>query len=545
MRMKTRFIRCAAALFAFAVCWLAPDDANAQNISTSQTYDEKNGIVSSDNSFENTETQVLPDTYPPEERIEDTETFSLPDDQIQIVELADVRDHGADLSEKIKDEIRGKSSSPALPNPEYEIASVRIVGNMSHSREYILRMMDIEVHDHVTIDQLEEARFKLAVSGLFNAVKMKLSPGRARSSLDIEISVDERSQLQINNYYIGSDKKNDAWFGLDVSWLAPFDAKHRARMQFAATTANDYTLSLFYLIPTIANSPFSLNFSFHAAQTHERLFGFDPRRTATQEQRVYLDDMDFRRIGGLAGVGFAFHRDMLLFLRVAYDNLHRDNDLQHLSRDLDAYLDSGTSHLVTARISLLYDNRGGAELPNSGHFVHAALVGTCESAISNYEFIRLSLRHQSNIQIVSPQHIFRIGTFIGGVFGDAPFFEKFFFGDFYDLSPARIGVLNPAQRGAFDLFGLGAQALGYEDYLARISFSYAWQPIARQLEFFGLVSAIWANSKQSNTLRLGIESNASRSKFPLDMSFNVGMRIKTDYGLFSLTLAHIFNLIPR
>ena len=79
----------------------------------------------------------------------------------------------------------------------------------------------------------------------------------------------------------------------------------------------------------------------------------------------------------------------------------------------------------------------------------------------------------------------------------------------------------------------------------KTSISYAWQPIEQRVEFFGLVSAIWANSDKDEFIQIANKNNAKRDVFPVDMSFNLGVRMRTEYGLFSLTLAHIFNLIPR
>ena len=52
-------------------------------------------------------------------------------------------------------------------------------------------------------------------------------------------------------------------------------------------------------------------------------------------------------------------------------------------------------------------------------------------------------------------------------------------------------------------------------------------------------------SAKDEFIQIANKNNAKRDVFPVDMSFNLGVRMRTEYGLFSLTLAHIFNLIPR
>ena len=70
-----------------------------------------------------------------------------------------------------------------------------------------------------------------------------------------------------------------------------------------------------------------------------------------------------------------------------------------------------------------------------------------------------------------------------------------------------------------------------------------WQPLPKQLELFVTTAGTFANSFEHNPVSVGINPKKQRSDFPVDMSFNAGVRIDTQFGLFSLTLAHIFNFV--
>jgi hypothetical protein len=190
----------------------------------------------------------------------------------------------------------------------------------------------------------------------------------------------------------------------------------------------------------------------------------------------------------------------------------------------------------------MFDNRPGRIMPSSGHFVMLSVNGTAKSAISDYQYIRLSLFHQSNFNI-HKNHILRLQSNAGLIYGDAPFFDKFFYNDYYMLAPSRFLRLNASSRGAYDLFGTGASALGYEDYLVNLAFTYAYQPVPRKVEIFATAGGTYADSFKHYPLALGIRPRRERGEFPIDMSFNAGVRFDTPYGLFSITLAHIFNFI--
>lgn len=438
-----------------------------------------------------------------------------------------------------------------LPNPKYYVENIHISGNKHTSRERILKIMQIaddpdSPDKFLTTDQLEDCRIRLAVSGLFENVEMKLMPGSQTGRLRIEIAVDERSPIQINRYFVGTDSKSPYWHGLDVSWIGAFSSPHRMRMTYAATTASDYTLDLHYFVPSIAKLPISLMAGIHTMNGHEGVFGPAFKAVRSPENdNVHLDDMSFERHGASLGMGFAVSDNFRLHLRTAYGRLRRQNRDKALESGLDVYLKRDWSNLFNGSLTLAFDTRSGHEMPNDGHAAAFSVGGTFKTKASQYEYIKLMFMHQSNVRLGSPSHILRISTFLGGVWGDAPFFEKFFYNDFYDLAPSRIGLLNPSERGAFDIFKTGAKGLAYEDYLAHLSVSYAWQPIPQRIEFFGLVSAVWANSAHNRQIRIANKSYVNRSPFPVDLSFNAGVRLRTDYGLFSFTLAHIFNLIPR
>ncbi len=482
----------------------------------------------------------------PQFELVDDEVWVEPYDGYEYYEAESIDDNGNSELELVAD-----STEARLPNPQYRIESVRVIGNRENSQDNILKMLDLS--DAMTMDELEEARIHLAMSGLFESVDMKLRPSHERGGIDVELRVVERSHIQFNNYFIGSSEKSPFSLGLDVTWLAPFATNHRFRMAYGATTSNDYTLSLNYLIPTIARMPFSLMFSIQSLHSHEDVFGpsyFRSDFPKPSEQADapdpfdYLDSLVFERHGASVGLGYAPLSNVRLMFRLEYMNLLRENDELQVQDELDDFMRSGHSNLTAAELNVAYDTRAGRQLPNHGHFVMLDLKGTAKTSASDYSYFKMQLAHQSNFR-VAPQHIIRLNTFGGFVVGDAPFFEKFFFNDFYSMAPARFYMLNPSSRGALDLFKTGASGLGYEDFLVHLALSYAWQPKERQIEVFVTAAATWADSLNTTNVMLGVQPRQMRDSFPADVSMNVGVKFKTNYGLFSITLSNVLDLVVR
>lgn len=518
-------------------------DGNAPGASAEPLAEEGNAALP-----ESLDTPVDDAEYGPDGRaIEDAsdETLMLSSEMLPVNE-ADITDMpGQDFSEDVTDEAAQADDvdEMRLPNPSYVIESIRITGNSQTSREYVLKMLALDTSKPVTLEGLEAARIRLVASGLFQTVNMSLMPGSDSGRLSIDLNVEERSRFQINRYFIGASKKSPFWMGLDVDWLAPFGTNHRFRTAFAATSTNAYTLDFSYLVPMIGDLPVSLIFSAQSMRSFEMLYG-PMLPWMVHGGWGKLDRLWFERHGGAVGVGYAPISHIRLMLRLEYMRLLRENDVDRLAPQLDSYLKPGWSGLASVRVMAAYDSREGRDLPNAGHFVSLALTGALDTGVSQYSFFKLSLAHQSNFE-VSPQHVLRIDTFGGAVFGDAPFFEKFFYNDFYTLSPRRIHYLNPSSRGAYDLFGTGASSLSYEDFLVHLALSYAWQPFVRRLEMFVTVAATYADTPSHGRRVLGIDSRAERGAFPVDMSFNLGVRFKTDYGLVSFSLVNVFDLLGR
>lgn len=510
----------------------------------------------------------LPEQMPTNDEVEDMETMEVPSTELvdydesspeeDLYEVYYVLDDGEGSDEYVSEEeeayeeeleLTPSGEEAKLPNPKYVVQSIRVTGNCSNSRERILKMLGVKANDRLTMDQLEEARVRLAMSGLFSGVDMKLRPGSERGSLSIELHVDERSHIQVNRYFLGTSTKSPFWLGLDTTYLAPFGTNHRFRMAFGATTSNDYTLSMNYLVPTIANYPVSLMFSVQSLHSHEDVYGpsyFSTNWLDIDEPHPfdYLDKMVFERHGASVGVGYAPHEFIRLMLRIEYMNLLRQNDDYQVSQYLDDYLKPRQSNLTAVEMHVAYDSRGGRELPNRGHFVMLGLKGTANSAASDYNYFRVNVAHQSNFN-VAKQHVIRVHSFAGAVLGEAPFFEKFFFNDFYTLASSRFQMLNPSSRGAYDLFKTGASGLSYEDFLVHLGLTYAWQPFERRAEIFFSIGATWADSLDDKSVYVGVQPEQKRDDFPADISANVGVRFKTDYGMFSISLSNFIDLVAR
>ena len=180
---------------------------------------------------------------------------------------------------------------------------------------------------------------------------------------------------------------------------------------------------------------------------------------------------------------------------------------------------------------------------------------------SDYEFVRL----QAGVNRWWPLpwgHVLRAGAYGGSVFGQAPFFYKFFVSDLSDLLPARILDLNLDHRPAPNLFGVidcgrafdptcgtAISQMRQEELAARIDVEYAW-PFARRRagflkggDLFGLVGLY--GLADPDDLRLSVPGYQGAARTPIDLTLDVGVRLDTQAGVFRFGFAKLFWLFVR
>ncbi len=459
-----------------------------------------------------------------------------------------------DENGEVSDIIEISSTKPelALPDPLYTIESLSISGNSMTSDSRIWSIMGVSEGDRLQLRELEEAKIRLLTGGNFESVQMDLLPGSDRFKLKVVVRVLERLHLQINDLYVGASEQSNFWLGLNVSYLNLLGTGHRLSMAFVGTQQDEYAWALNYTIPKLGNTPVFLAFSLRSNVDYEDVFvrpGVlnDSTDWITSNDKLLIQRHGFSVITGIHPID-----KLSVILGVQTNFIDRNDDrVQDIKRPaIDDFLHPGKSVSTTVFASVAYDSRDRFRMTSKGHQVGLNITGTGKSAASDYKFLRLMLFHQSNFELV-PEHLLRIYTSAGAVFGEAPYYEKFLFNDFYLFTPNRILGLNPSSAAPYDLFKTGAADLSYEDFVASLTLEYAWMrelnaANIRRFEVYARVNASYADSLHPMTLAIGTNpGDKKRGAFPCDGSLDVGVNFDTSFGFFKVSLGYILNLIPR
>ncbi len=165
----------------------------------------------------------------------------------------------------------------------------------------------------------------------------------------------------------------------------------------------------------------------------------DPTQLVAQDYAV----VSYQRFGGLVGIG---HEVGSVATRLFFDYRLEKIDASlpraasHLRgldvEPIDFDLRPGSSVLSTLSATLVHDTRDDAFLPTRGWHVLALGEASLTPIGSDYPYAKLVLRGSRWIPLPW-EHVLRIEGIFGGVFGEAPLYEKFYVGDYTDLRPHR------------------------------------------------------------------------------------------------------------
>jgi outer membrane protein assembly factor BamA len=165
---------------------------------------------------------------------------------------------------------------------------------------------------------------------------------------------------------------------------------------------------------------------------------------------------------------------------------------------------------------------------------------------SDYAYVKLHAR-ASHWLPLSWGHVLRVEGQAGAIFGTAPLFEKFYVGDFSDLLPDRVLDLNFDRRPAPNFLGTDIQEVRYGQYAAKFNLEYRI-PLYRGtrsvygVDFFGSAGAYAvADGRDITQPARGYSGFAT---VPLDLTFNLGLKIDTQAGAFTLGVSNLLGFIP-
>jgi hypothetical protein len=143
--------------------------------------------------------------------------------------------------------------------------------------------------------------------------------------------------------------------------------------------------------------------------------------------------------------------------------------------------------------------------------------------------------------------VLRLEGFAGAVFGTAPMFEMFYVGDLSDLLPDRALGLAFDRRAAPDFLNTDIVFVRYGSYAAKLNVEYRI-PIYHGhrsiygVDFFASTGVYGlANPEDITDHARGYNG---LSAVPIDLTFNLGLKVDTQAGGFTFGISNFLGFIP-
>lgn len=458
------------------------------------------------------------------------------------------------------------SPSPGLDrtHARYELQGIEIRGNTRTRDRVILRYLPFRAGDFLDVDdqEIELARYRLLGTGFFSSVSLSLKKGARRGAVVLVVDVVERNTLVVNELWMGLSADADrhghsrplsAYGGVDVAETNLVGTG--ISLGAAIGVAQDQlALRTRFLDPAFLGTAWmtSATLLYNDAQdffgNRDVLYVDDQAVESVQDYAV----VRYKRFGGSVGAGHDLASTSQLWFDYRLEQIDANLPMAASHRrgldiePIDFGLLSGKSVLSTVRTSLVVDTRDQPILPTRGFhaMVHTDL--SISPFGSDYAYTKVQLR-ASRWFPLPHRHVAKIEVFAGMVSGDAPFFERFYIGDFTDLLPKRVLDLNTDRRPAPNFFNTDIAEVRYGDYAAKIQGEYRI-PLYRGhravygIDVFG--SAGLYAVAAARDLKEPPRGYSGLRKLPVDLTFNLGFRMDTNAGGFVFAFSNVLGFIP-
>jgi outer membrane protein assembly factor BamA len=441
----------------------------------------------------------------------------------------------------------------------YVLDDIEVHGNEKTRASVITNALFLHPGDVVTADdpRKEPSRFRLLGLGLFEDVQLSLKKGSERGHVILVVEVVERGTLILNEIFLGTSEATTIWAGLDVgennflghgiSVSAAAVAGSQADVQ-NATSAQGFRLRLWD--PDVRG--WGIGLGGEVLYNHGSEFFRSAGASDDANPKLFVASQ-YRRVGGQAGGSFDLGR--IAHVRITHRAEWLDASFPQIrSRTLpngelepiDFLIDEGTSLLSVFGVMVDFDTRDDPVSPEHGF--RLALDGQLATRLwgSDYDYGRLTVAYDHFNRLPWRHHVLAVHLFGGVIVGAAPFFEQFFVGDLNRLLPPRALGLNFSTQPSRALLGLDAiRDQRYDPIAGRAAIEYViplfrGHKLVYAGDFFALAGIFTLTSFDDLRQR----DTSLGDALPFDLTFDIGVRLDTSIGIFSLSAGNAIGRLP-
>lgn len=466
--------------------------------------------------------------------------------------------------------------SPADTTVRYTLENIEVRGNTHTRSRVVLRYVPFKSGDVIDVDnpELELTRYRLLGTGFFRDVQFSLKKGSRRGYVILVIDVVERNTIIVNDLWMGLSADADAsgnkrpltaYAGLDVAETNL--AGTGITLGSAIGLAQDQlALRVRFLDPAFLGGHWMTSGTLLYNDARD-FFGTkyvlvdDPSQLKCAQPTCTADFAvaRYKRFGGALGIGRDLSVATQLWLTYRVESIDAQlplaasdergltgSNAHGVREPIDFMVRRGKSVLSTLRGTLQYDSRDQPFLPTRGWFsTFTGELGLTPIG-SDYSYQRFDIS-ASHWWELPWHHVVRLEMFGGAISGNAPFFERYYVGDFSDFLPGRVLGLNFDRRPPPNFLGTDIQEVRYGDFAAKLGGEYRI-PLYRGhravygIDFFTSAGIYGVATRRDITDPPRGYKPAQR--IPVDLTANIGFRMDTSAGGFAFAFSNVLGFIP-
>lgn len=459
----------------------------------------------------------------------------------------------------------------------YRIERIEVRGNDRTDDGVILAYVPFRTGEPLDLEdpRVEALRWRLLGTGWFEDVRLRVERGSQRGRVVLVVQVAERNTFVIQSIALGLsegllnsdavDSEAHPYFGISVAELNLFGlglSVEATALLSVLQQGGRLRLGTASLLGTDWGLTGSLFFN-----NGREFFGNDDVVIALDEcVRDPADPMmdlpceaarnavlEYRRYGGSVGTGVDIADAWRFSLEWHFEALELVDRPEAASHrrgteivPIDFHVHDGVSFVSALELGVALDERDNPGLPSQGRYVFVdADLGT-QLLGSSYDFVRVRAGWREWFRLPEAHHALRLGLFVGAAVGDAPFFYRFYVADMSDLIPSRMLEMNLDRRAAPNLLGTAIQEMRAQELAGRVDLEYSlWlyesRAEVRGVVLYGLVGAYALLDRED--LAIAIPGYEGAARAPIDLTFDVGIRLDTIVGVFNFGFSTLLGFI--
>jgi hypothetical protein len=209
------------------------------------------------------------------------------------------------------------------------------------------------------------------------------------------------------------------------------------------------------------------------------------------------------------------------------------NKLEDNTLDIKA----GRSYLSSISISISKDTRNDVFMPNKGYFGTISYEIANAVIFSDYEFAKLNVEFEYLLPTVS-NHSFKLRILGGSIQGGAPFFKKYFVGDYFYFVYGKTTL--PRIWGVNTGDAIQYKTVAFMGELSYAIPAFTIRDLIYKSFFYFTVAA--SHTATIEEFKREEEVKATE-EIMTPISFDLGFKADTEYGIFRFSLAYFLDVL--